>query len=71
MEIRTSFIVAVRNRLAACISRQLTDSGKKEYLFSPKPSSIPEQKYLVLIDRFFAIVKSHNHFKMIQLIIAN
>ena len=45
-------------------------------LFSPKPSSIPEENYLVvidrfLIDRFLAILKSPNHFKMIQLIMAN
>ena len=39
--------------------------------FSPKPSSLPEENYLVVIDRFFAILKSPTDFKMIQLIKAN
>ena len=38
--------------------------------FSPKPSSLPEENYLVDIDRFFAILKSPTDFKMIQLIMA-
>ena len=39
--------------------------------FSPKPSSLTEENYLVVIDRFFAILKSPIDFKMIQLIMAN
>ena len=41
--------------------------------FSPEPSTtcISEENYLVVIDRFFAILKSPNNFKMIQLITAN
>ena len=39
--------------------------------FSPEPSSIPEENYLVVMDRFFVILKSPNYFKMIQLIMAN
>ena len=39
--------------------------------FSPEPSSISDENYLVVIDKFFAILKSPNHFKMIQLIMAN
>ena len=39
--------------------------------FSPTPASIPEENYLVVIDRFFAILKSPNHFKIKQLIMTN
>ena len=39
--------------------------------FSHKPSSLPEENYLVVIDRFFAILKSPTDFKMIQFIMAN
>ena len=39
--------------------------------FSPKPASVPEQKYLVIIDGFFVILKSPNHFRTVQFIIAN
>ena len=39
--------------------------------FSPKPSSIPEENYLVVKEWFFAILKSPNHFKMIQLVMSN
>ena len=41
-------------------------------LFSPEPSSLPEANYmyLVVMDRFFVILKSPNDFKMIQLIMA-
>ena len=39
--------------------------------FSPKPSFIPEENYLLVEEWFFAILKSPNYFKMIQLIMAN
>ena len=39
--------------------------------FSPKSSSLPEENYLVVINRFFAALKSPNDFKIIQLIMAN
>ena len=38
---------------------------------SPKPSFIPEENYLLVEEWFFAILKSPNYFKMIQLIMAN
>ena len=38
--------------------------------FSPKPASVLEQKHLVVIDWFFAILKSLNHFRTMQFIIA-
>ena len=39
--------------------------------FSPKPSFIPEENYLLVEEWFFAILKSPNYFKMIDLIMAN
>ena len=39
--------------------------------FSPKPSFIPEENYLLVEEWFFVILKSPNYFKMIQLIMAN
>ena len=39
--------------------------------FSPKPASVPEQQDLVIINSFFAILKSPNHFRTMQFIIAN
>ena len=38
--------------------------------FSPKPASVPEENYFVVINRLFTILKPPNNFKMIQLIIA-
>ena len=38
---------------------------------SPKPASVPEQKYLLIIDGFFAILKSPSNFRKVQFIIAN
>ena len=39
--------------------------------FSPKPSSLPDENYLVVIDKFFVILKSPTDFKMIELVMAN
>ena len=36
-----------------------------------KPASVPEQKDLVIMNRFFAILKSPNNFRRVQFIIAN
>ena len=38
---------------------------------SPKPESVPEQKDSIIIDGFFAILKSPNNFRTVQFIIAN
>ena len=38
---------------------------------SPKPASVPEQKDLIIIDGFFAILKSPNSFRTVHFIIAN
>ena len=38
-------------------------------LFSPKPASVPEERYLVVINTFFAISKPPNNFRMKQLIL--
>ena len=38
---------------------------------SPKPASVPEQKDLVIIDGFFAILKSPNNFRTVQFFVPN
>ena len=37
------------------------------YLFSPKPASVREERYLFVINRFFSILKLPNNFRMKQL----
>ena len=39
-------------------------------LFSPKPATVPEERYLVVINMFFAILKLPSNFRMKQLIVA-